>query len=187
MTRDNEAARILRALASDLRPHPWLTRPRREAIEHKQRQLYELLPEPSAIESDPDDAADVARADALIFAKQIGVGRVPLVSGSTGEHHSPPPITREAIEDAADALAGKPETPTRPAGKRKTTGKRGPYKTPYDPKADAKLARDWQAAKRSGTQTVAEFCKDRGLDEIDVREALERHRKRERRAAGKRK
>jgi len=81
----------------------------------------------------------------------------------------------------------EPETPTEPAGKGngEQSGKRGPYKTDYDPEADAKLFRDWKAAKAAGTETIAEFCKARGLDETDTREALERHRSRERRRAAK--
>jgi len=81
----------------------------------------------------------------------------------------------------------KLETHTRPGGKGEQSRKRGAYRTGYDPEADAKLDRDWKAAKAAGTQTVAEFCKARGLDEIDTREALERHRGRQKRRAAKRK
>jgi len=79
----------------------------------------------------------------------------------------------------------EPETPTQPGGNGERSRKRGSYRTGFDAEADAKLFRDWKAAKRSGTETIAEFCKARRLDEIDTREALERHRSRQRRAAVK--
>ena len=65
-----------------------------------------------------------------------------------------------------------------PKLKTKRKRKRGPYQTAYDPEADAKPARDWKAAKHNGTRFIEEFAKDRGLDEDDVRAAIERHRKR---------
>jgi hypothetical protein len=57
--------------------------------------------------------------------------------------------------------------------------RRGRYLTPHDPEADAKAARDWLAAKRSGTKTIADFCRSRGKDEGELRAAIERHRKRQ--------
>jgi hypothetical protein len=79
----------------------------------------------------------------------------------------------EAIVDAVET-AGRSESD----GCKKRQRKRGRYQTDNDPNADEKLAADWKAAKASGTQTYADFAKDRGLDEGTVKAAVERDRKR---------
>lgn len=72
-------------------------------------------------------------------------------------------------------LTGAPAAVGKAGGKRK----RGSYKTPNDRTEDRKVYEHWQAAKRSGVRTIAEYCRGRGESEKKVRAALERHRKRE--------
>ena len=84
-------------------------------------------------------------------------------------------LAREALKMAEILQTGGQ---AREATGKPRKGKRGPYKTDYDGEADRKLAEDWQAAKRSGLRTIAEFCKKRGLNAADVRAAIERDRKR---------
>ena len=55
--------------------------------------------------------------------------------------------------------------------------KRRGRKREYDPKKDARLVRDWEAARNQG-QTKAGFCRERGIDEYELERALDRHRKR---------
>ena len=47
----------------------------------------------------------------------------------------------------------------------------------YDREADARLVRDWEAARNQG-QTKAGFCRERGIDEYELEKALDRNRKR---------
>jgi hypothetical protein len=51
-----------------------------------------------------------------------------------------------------------------------------------DPKADARLCRDWQAAKASGT-TRAEFARERGISVNDLIQAQHREKYRRQRDA----
>lgn len=76
-----------------------------------------------------------------------------------------------------DADIDKPKTAEQDLAKTPNR-KRRKYKTRNNPEADAKLWEDWQAANGQGVQTVAEYCRRRGLDEKDTRKAFDRHRKR---------
>jgi len=79
---------------------------------------------------------------------------------------------------------GKQETSAAARSRRKNKRRkkrRGPYKTEFDPAADKKLYDDWKAAKATGTRRIGDFARDRGLDELEVQETLERERGRRRR------
>lgn len=87
---------------------------------------------------------------------------LPTVRGSLERRHA----GREALPSAG-----------LPLGKR-SRRKRGQYSTAYSPEADARITEAWNAAKRRGTATIADFARDIGKPEAVIREALERSRKR---------
>ena len=60
--------------------------------------------------------------------------------------------------------------------KRQPQKRRG-RKREYDPKKDARLVRDWEAARNQG-QTKAGFCRERGIDVRELELTLARHRQR---------
>lgn len=57
--------------------------------------------------------------------------------------------------------------------KPKSGGRRG-APVQYDHTQDKELLMDWQAAKEAGTRTLADFARVRGMNETDVRRALDR-------------
>jgi hypothetical protein len=75
-------------------------------------------------------------------------------------------------------------------GRHQLRTKRG--RPPLDGNADEcrrlrKLREDWEAAWRSGTRTVEQFARDRGIDDVvTLREELERARGMKRRAGNRR-
>jgi hypothetical protein len=126
------------------------------------------------------DLEDLPVVDEVDFAEALTVDNVGAFCEAMA---SIDPAAVEAlplrIEHEYDvACRNRPPGRRRKGGGKGSKGKRGAYKTDYDPKDDERLHNDWKAAKREGMRIIAEFARARGLDEDDVRAALERHRKR---------
>jgi hypothetical protein len=83
-----------------------------------------------------------------------------------------PAYTGQHLEDIAKEIE-KFIVPTAPAKQKRKPGRpKNSFKT--DPVIDAKIYTDWKASDAS----ISEFCRRRGLDEADVRDAVGRHKKR---------
>lgn len=124
------------------------------------------------------DAVGNGEADALVQIRSVQDSltlQLKMIGGSKA--HLTDEWAREEAERVSRRAAAVTKDPPvgEPQGGRR---KRRRYNTDNDPKADARLVQAWEAAKRQGVHTIAEFCRERGIDEVDFRAAQDRHRKR---------